>query len=921
MRSFRDLPLQKKLMRVLTWSTGGALLITFVILVTTNLVNQRNQAREQLQMLARATSIHSQAALAFLDRKAAHATLRALAAMPEIRFAAVLDENAKTFATYSSDLTANAPIRQMMEGESGWLSDTITVSQSIDVDGNVIGTLLIQADMSRVLRQIAKDVTVVGVAVLAAFALLNLVARRVAAHLSEPVTRLADAATEVSRNRRYDLRVDHHADDETGKLVLAFNEMLGQIEERDAKLRAHREDLEREVAVRTADLSRAREQLALAVEASGIALWDWNVAEGTIHYSEQWLRLVGSTLPSLDMPAAEYEVHVHPDDREALRIARRRVISGEIDLLDIEHRVLTATGDRWIHCLGRVVTRELDGRALRMVGTLQDISTRKEVEATLVLAKQAAEAASRAKSQFLANMSHEIRTPMNGVLGMTELLLDSNLKTDQRRIAETIQRSGESLLQIINDILDFSKIEAGKLALEQISFDLRDTVEDIAELFAPRAHEKGLELACRLSDDLPQRAVGDPVRLRQVLANLVSNAIKFTASGEVVISASLEREDRERVVLEFEVTDTGIGIPESAQKRIFDPFTQADGSTTREFGGTGLGLTIVRQLVGLMGGTIGVQSGAGTGSRFHFTVCLAKASAVPAHSATLPSLRPLNALIVDDNATNREILQHQVHALGLRSECVSNAAAALEVLDASPEKFAIALVDMHMPHMDGSSLVRAIRGNRALDGLKLIVLSSADVSTTREMLDELDISSWLSKPVRRADLSASISHALGLSQMASKDADGQRKHNTAQFDAKILLAEDAVVNQQVAKAMLEAAGCTVTIAKNGREAVDASAGQSFELILMDCMMPEMDGYEAARTIRAREKETGGHIAIVALTANAMEGDRQHCIDAGMDDYLSKPFTRAQLLEVLARWLPAFPESARPQPSAVDRIVT
>lgn len=739
-----------------------------------------------------------------------------------------------------------------------------------------------------------------AITVLLGVAVSNLLGRV----LIKSLESLALVSADISKSMDLSKRVEVVSTDEIGLLGRSFNTMLVRLEES-----------RNEMLAASAKADKLLRILKGMVDGLVVLKPDGAIISGNAAAA----RMLGCRGEE-ELAGVRLELESESGKREDL-LSVQVVMQESIE--HYEGFLLTKRGAKVPVSLSAAVIPHSEKESPEIVCLFKDITEQLEARQALKQARQAAEEASRAKSDFLAAMSHEIRTPMNGVLGMLDLLLHSELPERQAKFAATAYRSAELLLSVLNDILDLSKIEAGRLKLEVIGFNPRQAVEEAMDLFAETIHSKGLELLCRMPPDLPVALRGDPTRLRQVLSNLLGNAIKFTEQGEIEVRAWIEETAEESVFMRFEVRDTGIGIPDNAKKSIFDCFTQAENSTTRKFGGTGLGLTICKQLVEMMGGEIGVESVPGKGSTFWFTAYFGRESDCAEFSCPAPELlKGSKALVVDDNETNREILSNQLAAWEIEADVAESGVRAIEMLrkaSASGRPYSLALLDLIMPNMDGIDLAERIEGDPMIPKLGLLILSSDGLPGEADRLRAPGVSEYLSKPFRQSLLHDAIASALGKLSLPRTVGIGASTELSAPLNASVLLVEDNRVNQEVAVEMLRNLGCSAESAFDGREALEILAKKNFDIILMDCMMPVMDGYQASREIRRLEESSGGreHKTIIALTANAMEGDRANCLAAGMDDHLSKPFNMNQLGSMLGTWLGTRGEGRRHLQKAVD----
>ena len=698
--------------------------------------------------------------------------------------------------------------------------------------------------------------------------------------------------------------------DEIAELADAFRTMASNVGDREKEIRLFNDKLEQRVEERTIELKEANDSLLRikhAVESSTDAV-SMSTPEGDhVYQNEAFSRMFGyETVEDLTSAGGGYVTYRDRSVAEEVFSAVRsgKSWTGEVPMKKVDGSELTVL-------LRTDAIKEESGRIIGLVCLHTDITDRKQAEEEISKAKEAAEAATEAKSMFLANMSHEIRTPLNGVIGMTGLLMDTELNPEQRQFVEVVRVSGESLLSVINDILDFSKIEAKKLDLEILDFNLRNTLEDVRDILRVSAQAKKLELRCHVDSDVPSLVKSDPGRLRQILTNLANNAIKFSKSGEVAIKARLEKKEGDRVTIRFSVTDTGIGIPQDRIDRLFQSFSQVDASNSRVYGGTGLGLVISQKLCEMMGGEMGVDSIEGKGSTFWFTVVLESQAQEMAADTDIPEdVRAKRVLVVDHNATNRRVVENQLLSWGCRHGQAESGPKALEMLKQAVERedpYAIAIVDMQMPVMGGETLGRKIKEDPEIRDTALVMIAPVGFQGDAVRLKKTGFDACLTKPIERSCLYNCLVTVSGKKTVARDErANPLVTRHSIREDrkrkVKILLAEDNIINQKVAQKILERYGYRADTVANGQEAVKALELIRYDVVLMDVQMPEMDGYQATAAIRNEQSGVKDHnVPIIAMTASAMKGDRKRCLDAGMDDYTTKPVNPKVLIEKIEQW--------------------
>ena len=921
MRFFRDAAIQRKLMLITVCTSLVGLSLAFLGFELYERASFRSSMSEDLSALADTVGSNTSAALTFHDEKSAQDMLAALHSETHIVAAFLYDASGSLFAEYRRQGASVSALPVAAEDGAQFLEDALVLQKTLFLGGEKTGFIVIVSDLEA-LRAKIREYTEISIAVMLLSVLVTyFLSLRLLSLITRPILHLAKIAKRVTQEEDYTLRAIPQAEDEIGTLIQSFNHMLQGIEERDAALKHANDDLELRVQARTEELKvevneRMRAEEALSEERGVLRALIDNVPDFMYVKDSQCRFLVANRSVARQMGAAspdeligKTDFDYYPQELATTFVEdeQRVMHSGQAEV-NREETGMDSNGKVSQVLTTQVPLRDKSGKVTGLAGIGRDITHIKKAQEEMQKAREAAEAASRAKSEFLANMSHEIRTPLNGVLGMTDLALETELNAEQREYLETIKMSGDALLTVINDILDFSKIEVGKIDLEAADFSLRDCLETTLKTLALRADEKGLELLCDVAAEVPEFVRGDASRLRQVLTNLAGNAIKFTERGEVAVRVRVESRAAKEAVLQFTVADTGIGVPEEKFETIFAPFSQADTSTTRKYGGTGLGLTISTRLVHMMGGRIWLESQVGRGSQFHFTTRMGVSEGKEIKLGTIAPpevLRDVRVLVVDDNQTNCRILEGMLLRWSMQPTTAYGGRAALAQLEEAWERgqpYGLILADMHMPDMDGFELVEEIRKRTELSTATIMMLTSAGHRGDAARCQELGISAYLLKPIRQSELREAIGRVLGartevgaiplVTRFSLHDAREPGHY------LRVLLAEDNLVNQRLAVRLLEKRGHSVVVAATGLEALQALEKEAFDLVLMDVQMPEMDGLEATAAVRAKEKLSGLHQPIIALTAHAMKGDREKCLAGGMDGYLTKPIRPVELEQIL-----------------------
>lgn len=926
MFSFRNFSLSHKLLSVIMVTSTGALLLSCAVILFYDLLQYREDMSNELSVQADIIGANSTIALQQHNSHLAYRTLQALDHQPAITQALIYAKDGRIFASYkpAPGWQSSSFLPRIVDLGLGFLNPSLV--REIIYDGERLGTIVIHASLDQVLQRWMGLSTIVGGVIFASSLFAFLLSNRLQAIISDPILRLTSLAQHVSSEKNYALRETKTSQDEIGTLIDGVNDMLEQIQDRDRQLQKHQEELEGLVAHRTAELKGLHRRVELILETAGEGILGLDPQGHATFVNEAASEILGWSAEELRGECVHDFIHHSKPDGSPFPLVECALhqLNPEQAIFTEDHDVFWRKNNSSFPVEYKSAPiRDEQGLVTGVVMTFRDVTEQKRFEAALFNAVQAAEQANQAKSRFLANMSHEIRTPMNGLLGMGEMLLKTPLNKKQRQFTESLHRSGQHLLHIMNDILDLSKIEADKLELETLEFSLHQTLEDTVQLFAEPAQKKGLEIICHIDSTVPNQVKGDPGRLKQILTNLLGNAIKFTSQGEVFMHVSLAEETKDKLKLQVEVVDTGIGIPVDAQSKIFEAFSQADSSTTRKFGGTGLGLTITKQLVERMGGELSVQSEEGKGSQFIFSVLLQNVSPSTDQIQDLGLFHDLRILLVEDNHQNQLAMKELFAKWRVEVSTVTSGEEAMTLLDQQVSQghyFQGVFIDQTLPDMEGIELAEHLKANPRLATIPLVLLTPLHMTEAQiHRAAQAGLHDQILKPVRQAEL---YDQLCGLSRGPKPIPEASHLVALAQAEshvgsASILLAEDHQVNQEIVQAMADLLGLQLEIVTNGVEAIQALTQQSYDLVLMDWQMPELDGLSATLEIREQHfhSRQNSHLPIIAITAHTSPQDRKTCLDAGTDDVLPKPFSLEQFQAALKKWLPSmeFMENSGPCP--------
>ena len=899
MSFFSNISIRKKMLIIITGISSLTIILAMAFNLFQNIQLFKEDIKNNALLNAKITSEYCAASLLFEYNDEAANNLDKLKSIPNILNACLFNKDGEIFAEFTrngeSKITYPRPEKDTYRFEDNYLH----VFQSVEYMGSMYGTLYLRISTAELTAKIYELIGLLAIMSLILLTLAYLLANKFQKIITKPILDLASVTNNLSSTNDFSQRVTPEGKDEISTLYSGFNNMLEQIESRDKKIN---ETLYA--------LTESEERYKLAVSAGKVGVWEWEIGSDKTFCGESIMKLLGYDEKEMSDGYLRLEDFVYDDDITLVKNERQNYLNGQKENYELEYRAKKKDGSiLWFISKGQYHKNEKN-EIVKIVGTDTDI-TQKKIAEKMEKEMHLAEEANKAKSEFLARMSHEIRTPMNAIIGLSFMALKTKLTEKQHDYLDKINKSANSLLGIINDILDFSKIEAGKLDVEEINFNLDEVFSDLTNIISAKAHDKKLEFLFGFTNDIPLNLVGDPLRLRQILINLCNNAIKFTEEGTVSVIIEKTEEDIKKVKLLFKIIDTGIGIKEDKLNKLFKSFSQIDTSTTREYGGTGLGLVISQRLIELMGGNINVESEYGKGTTFSFNLSFDKQGDVRKKEFNLSSeLQKMHVLICDDNKISLELLTKMLMSFRLKVTSVNSGTEAEKVMrEKNTDPIKLAIIDWMMPHQDGMTTIKNIKSDNTIpEKPKFILMTAFGLEEVKEQANEIEIDNFLIKPITYSTLFDSIMEIFGKSKKAGYPPQNEKDNSITVLNdikgASILLTEDNQINQQVASELLESFGMRVEVANNGEEAVnmfkDENYNNNFDLVLMDIQMPVMDGYEATENLR--KLDAAKNIPIVAMTADAVTGVKEKCLSIGMNDYITKPINANELAGVINKWL-------------------